>query len=280
MQAHRGVVGFRQAAQREAHLRQRLVGDPRSADHRQLVSHHRLGVGPPGDDEADVLLAGLVDGGADVLPLLALELEVLEVDDAVLGDLDGLPAKGRRRGRGSCPPRQARDPPVPEAVLVELLQCAGAAIRRADRIAEAQRDRADDAETDRRLTVRGKPDRVALPGQHPLDRRRRILRQQLTQPRAASARAAATALVDQPDAGDDDRDDPHRPDPGHGPVGRPGLRLDVAARLEHQPAEELADHVCRRRLRHELLLERRETDDRVHEQAARHDEEPPNDPAQ
>ena len=76
------------------------------------------------DLEAHVLLAGLVDGGADVLPLLALELEVLERDDAVLGDLHRLPAEVRRQLPPSPSPAANRHGihPLPEAVVVELLQ--------------------------------------------------------------------------------------------------------------------------------------------------------------
>ena len=46
VQADLGIVGLAQRAEREAHLRQRLVRHPAAADRPQLVGDDRLGVRP------------------------------------------------------------------------------------------------------------------------------------------------------------------------------------------------------------------------------------------
>ena len=99
------------AAEGEAHLRQRLVAHPLLGDGAHLRHQRPPLLGQRDHAERDALLARLVERRAHVLPGLAAELQVREVDEGVLGDLHPLPAQRARRVRGLLRRReQARHP--------------------------------------------------------------------------------------------------------------------------------------------------------------------------
>ena len=80
-------------------------------------------------------------------------------------------------------------------------------------------------------------------------------------------RTRPPARVDDPDDGDQDRREPDGADRVDEPLGGRADRLDVAARGEHQAAEELGQHVGRLGGWLEVVLEDEEADGGVEEQA-------------
>ena len=95
-----GVEGLVDATQREAHLRQALVGDPQLRDGADLREQPARHLGQASLSIGDPVLRGTVEGGAHALPRLALELQTGQVDDRLLGDEHVAPA---------VPPSPVRD---------------------------------------------------------------------------------------------------------------------------------------------------------------------------
>ena len=85
------VVDLIQAAEREAHLGQGLLPDPALRDRANLITAPLRGGAPRGPLRGDALAARVVEGGAHVLERLALESEIGQVDDGLLGDLQNRP---------------------------------------------------------------------------------------------------------------------------------------------------------------------------------------------
>ncbi|GAB1515380.1 hypothetical protein JCM33774_74230 [Actinophytocola sp. KF-1] len=100
--ADAGVHGLGDAAEREPQLRGALAAQPARRHRADLADDRRALVGEGDHAEGDPVLGGPVAGGADVLPLLAAELEAGQVHNGVLGDLDALGADrvGGRGGHG------------------------------------------------------------------------------------------------------------------------------------------------------------------------------------
>ena len=214
------------------------------------------------DPELDVGLGRAVQSGADVLPRLALELQVGQVDHRVLGHLDvavaeALGLRQHHAGRGE----EGRHPAVGLAVADELEDRVGHRRRVADGVAERDRGAALDLVGDGRLAVGRDEVRVVRPGGHPGEVAAAVGVQQLEGPLAVDGghRLAGPDQQDEQHAEeDDDRDQRqrHEEDRPRAP-GRP----ERPAAGEEQPGDELAGLHDEVRWRVEVLDDEEPEDD-------------------
>ena len=163
-----GDCEFRHAAEREAHLGQRLVIAPRVGDDGDLIAPARRALLPGGPHGVDALAGRVIHGGAHVLVDLALECEAGQVQQGLLGDLHDRPAlltRGLReflvdrveRGGQARGGREGR----------ELLDSIGGLARLVRQVGDRQRDASRPAIGNPGLAGRRYPHLVALPGLHP-----------------------------------------------------------------------------------------------------------------
>ena len=240
------VEGLVDAAEREAHLRQRLVAHPLLGDGPHLRDERPALLGQRDHAERDALLARLVQRGAHVLPRLAPEFEIGEVDEGVLGHLHALPAEHGRRVGGLLGDREEARHPAAALAHPGVLQDGVAPLgRRPHRVAEADRDACVALVGDEGVALAWPEPGVLRPGRHPGQRAAAALLQQLRRGRAVDLRARGAAAQPPPQRHPEGRTPDHEHEEERGPHQLVGgearnalFDVDVAA----EDGDEDADH--------------------------------------
>ena len=237
------------APEGEAHLRERLVAHPLLGDRAHLRHQRPALLGQRDHAERDALLARLVERRAHVLPRLAAELQVREVDEGVLGDLHPLPTQRARRVRGLLRRReQARHPAAALAQGRERPHGLAPIRLRSDRVAEADRDAGVPLVGDERLPVGRAEPGVLRPGRHPRQRAAAALLQHLhgrrlvdRGGRGAPPHPTARRHAEGPATDDEDHEDRRPQQLVGGEARQPVVDVEVAAEDRDEDAEHRDD---------------------------------------
>ena len=269
-QPHARVTQLLDAAQGELHLRQRLALRPLLGDVLDLLAHVERRIEERGAHVHDALPLRLVDGGADVLPLLAGGLPLPRVDDHLAAHLDRLPSHREqpvalsamhRVERGCQRPRRAI-PGERDQIVIPFRGIA-------ERPGAGERHAAPHAVRDRGPSRIGHPILVALPRGHEAHR----LATGLDEP----FRAGVRTLVDRRHVAHPTHDDHQHDDPeheSHALIHDRRERRDRHEREPHvteepdrqEPSRQLGEQRRGRGARRELAR-KRETVQQVHGRA-------------